>query len=356
MSTDLVLPQALDEVGAEFVTVALSQRFPGTRVSSVRFSQVTQGTGTRARVHLDYAADVASDLPATMWLKASYNDITSRMQEWQTLETEGRFYSLSDSIEVRCPVAYASLFEPSGQSFILLEDLTLAGAEFNHPLRPLAFDQARAMLSEMARFHASLWDSPRLDGDLSEFATAISGGLGSYYYNELTKLLPRAVRGFRSHLLAGRLIDDELMAEAWQSLQAGNAASIHCLNHFDLHIGNTYFDSTGRPGILDWTCTRRGVWAHDVNYFLISALDIKNRRRWDKDLLRGYLDDLASYGAPAPDFDVAWTEYIRQSLFGLMMWLFTTPDMQNEETCVACIARFAAAMHDYDTLGAITGR
>lgn len=126
--------------------------------------------------------------------------------------------------------------------------------------------------------------------------------------------------------------------------------------HYDAHVGNTYIGADGLGGLLDWTCARRGLWAHDVGYFMVSALSIRDRRRWEADLLRRYLAETERHGAPSQAFDQAWTEYVRQPLFGLMMWLFTTPAMQPEEVCRVCISRFAAAILDYGTLDVLTGR
>lgn len=355
MRSASLLPRSLNEVTPKVINDVLAARYPASRVATVQFSDVTQGTGTRARMTLGYEPGRSEGLPATMWLKSSFNELTAQMESWQTLETEARFYDLSDSIAVRAPRAFGSSYDGSGQCLLLLEDLVRAGVRFGHVSAPMTWENVGAVLDELARFHASLWESPRLEADLKWFPSPVHGPLAEFYLHDLTSFLPRAVRGSRSDLLAGPLIDADLMAEAWHVLQTNNAKRPHCLLHYDAHVGNTYIDTDGSGGLLDWACARRGLWAHDVNYFLVSALSIRDRRRWEADLLRRYLAEIERRGVTPQTFDEAWAEYIRQPLFGLMMWLFTTQEMQPEEVCRASISRFAAAILDYDTLRVLTG-
>lgn len=214
MKSASLLPRSLDEVTPRAVNEVLAARYPECRVAMVRFSDVTQGTGTRARLILTYEPGRSAGLPATMWLKSSFNELTSQMGSWETLETEARFYDLSDSIAVRAPRAFGSAYDGSGQGLILLEDLVRAGARFGHVSAPMGPENAGAVLDELARFHASLWESPRLDADLIWFPSPLRGPLAEFYLNDLISLLPRAVRGSRSDLLAGPLVDAGLIAEA----------------------------------------------------------------------------------------------------------------------------------------------
>jgi hypothetical protein len=49
-------------------------------------------------------------------------------------------------------------------------------------------------------------------------------------------------------------------------------------------------------GFVDWQTVAVGPWVHDVNYFLVSALDVPDRRVHDRDLLGHYLKALATFG------------------------------------------------------------
>jgi aminoglycoside phosphotransferase (APT) family kinase protein len=90
-----------------------------------------------------------------------------------------------------------------------------------------------------------------------------------------------------------------------------------CLIHWDPPIGNYFFDSTG-AGRLDWQLCTSGHWASDVVYAIASAMEIHDRRANEGDLLRHYLDQLASRGAHPPTFDAAWLAYREFALWGFI--------------------------------------
>jgi hypothetical protein len=340
------LPRELDEVTAGVISTVLGER---AEVETIAFSALTQGTTTRARLHLTYAGD-ASDLPPTMWFKSSFNSFTERLMAWEALEAEARFYELAPTIDVNAPLAYGSVFDPDGQSIVLLEDLEAAGATFRSTTTQVSYEDAAATLRELARLHASLWQSPRLTGDLDWLPTTVTGGFSGFYLGEFVEILPRLLHGSRNDLVAGPLLDSEAVCEAWVSLNHRTASQPHTHLHYDPHIGNTYLDRTGRPGFVDWQCTRRGLWAHDVAYFVTSALGIRDRRRWEQDLLRGYLAELAGFGVDGPGFGPAWIEYRAHLLFGLVVWMMTEPVSQPEEVCRTQIVRFASAVLDHRSL------
>jgi hypothetical protein len=345
-SRSVRLPRELDQVTAGLISAVLG---PGVEVETIAFSDVTQGTTTRARLHLTYGRDGAG-LPPTMWFKSSFNSFTERLMAWEALEAEARFYGLAPTIDVHVPEAYGTAFDPEGQSIVLLEDLEAAGATFRSATTPVSYEDAVATLRELARLHAALWRSPRLDDDLSWLPTTLSGGFSGFYLGELVEILPRLLHGSRNDLVAGPLLDSDAVCDAWVNLNHRTASQPHTHLHYDPHIGNTYLDRFGRPGFVDWQCTRRGLWAHDVAYFVTSALGIRDRRRWEHDLLRGYLADLEGFGVQAPGLAAAWIEYRVHLLFGLVVWLMTEPVSQPEEVCRAQIARFAAAVLDHRSL------
>jgi hypothetical protein len=117
-----------------------------------------------------------------------------------------------------------------------------------------------------------------------------------------------------------------------------------------------YIDANGAPGLLDWQCVRRGHWAHDVNYGLVSVLDIEDRRNWERDLLQRYLDtlqrqlDALGRDARAPTFDEAWLSYRQQNIYGLFFWITNTEEQQPRENNLALALRYAMATLDHDTL------
>jgi len=111
----------------------------------------------------------------------------------------------------------------------------------------------------------------------------------------------------------------------------------HCFLHVDPHLGNLYIDADGVAGLLDWQAPRRGPWVHDFAYFLISSLDVLDRREWERPLLQHYLDALRAHGVAAvPAFEDAWLAYRQQ-------------EFQVEVNNCAVAPRFALAAIDHDT-------
>jgi aminoglycoside phosphotransferase (APT) family kinase protein len=123
--------------------------------------------------------------------------------------------------------------------------------------------------------------------------------------------------------------------------------------HGDAHIGNAYIEPSGRVGFVDWQTVALGSWVHDVNYFLVSALDVPDRRAHERDLLGHYLKALATYGVSAPVFDEAWSDYRRATVHGFLGWLCNLDVWQPAEVNTATYARFGMAMVDHDTYAAL---
>jgi aminoglycoside phosphotransferase (APT) family kinase protein len=132
--------------------------------------------------------------------------------------------------------------------------------------------------------------------------------------------------------------------------------------HSDVHIGNWYRTKAGRMGLCDWQCPSRGHWSRDFAYAVSAALAIEDRRTWERELLRRYLDALSAKTGRRFDFDEAWTLYRQQLLHALSMWSITLchspllPAMQPEEASLTMIERMTAAIADLDALDAFPER
>ena len=91
---------------------------------------------------------------------------------------------------------------------------------------------------------------------------------------------------------------------------------------------------------------------------LSTALAPEDRRTWERDLLRRYLDRLSAAVGEEFAFDQAWNEYRRQMLHAFWMWTITLchspflPAMQTKETSFKMVSRIATAMSDLDSLSA----
>jgi len=347
------LPDRLEEITPQFLTQALSIRWPDVEVRDVKVAAVSQGTATRARLELDYGKGDGDGLPTSMWAKSSFNELRELITEWQALETEARFYQMTMA-NVRRPDCYFAAFDRTGQSLLLLEDLVEEGASFGHVTKPCTYAQAAAILSELARLHAEFWRSPRRSTDMSWFRSSTTGTMSEYYNGGLVDLLPKLLsRGRRRHWVPERLRQGNTLGEAFRRLQRRNDVDEACFLHFDCHVGNTFFERSGHGGLLDFQSVRWGRWAHDVGYFLAGAVTIDDRRAWERDLLEHYLIELRVNGAQPPSSEQAWAIYAEQPIYGFLIWLTTMPEMQHEEVCEEYCERYAAAALDLDSVTAL---
>ena len=65
---------------------------------------------------------------------------------------------------------------------------------------------------------------------------------------------------------------------------------------------------------------------------------------------------MASTTDGAPDIDDLWFDYRRDMSYGFFAWLTNLDVFQPEEVNATAIARFAAAVLDLDTAGAVSGQ
>ena len=127
------------------------------------------------------------------------------------------------------------------------------------------------------------------------------------------------------------------------------AARTPCMVHGDAHVGNSYVDAQGRPGMLDWQCVRRSGWAFDVSYYLVSALSVEDRRRHERALIEDYLVAFEAAGGPPQDRETAWNDFRTALGYGFPAWLSNDPALQSETNNTIVSHRFAWAIVDHGT-------
>jgi aminoglycoside/choline kinase family phosphotransferase len=303
----------------------------------------------KMRLSLSYAG--ATDLPAAMVLKGGLDipevgnivGLTGYAREVEF------FNDVAPELDINIPRSFFGAVDPdSGQALVLLEDLNERGVTFGHATSPISPDTAVVALDMMARYHALWWESPRLD-PLARFPGVLEPIilylLGPENW-EACMARPRA------DAVVAEMRDRERVQAAVRAMWERNKEAPRCFIHGDPHLGNMYFEPDGSPGFLDWQGAMCGTWAHDVTYFVIGSLDIEDRRKHERDLIAGYLERLASYGAPAPGWDDAWIAYRRNVMHGFM-WVVNPEALQPEDVNTACATRFATAAVDLDTMAAL---
>lgn len=350
------LPMTKEEISASWLSEALAQRWPGVRVKTVHHLQVILGSATKIRLRLDYENSAGhADLPQTMWIKIGlepFQQVVEATLGVYTTETVA-YGKVLPRYRVHRPECYFQAAQTSPpQGVLLLEDLVTRNAVFNSALRPLSIAQVAAGLDTLASLHAQSWDDPYLktaDGILPVLTCPLRIFFEKWVAE--AKQLFSTARGYSvpvalhdvAQLEAGWVLYPKLMHQGPQSFL-----------HGDTHIGNSYTETDGSIGFLDWQIACTGLWVHDFTYFLITALDLPDRRRSERELLEHYLKSLRAHGVnAAPSLSEAWEDYRKAAFYGFLSWLGNGDEFQPPEVNTACLARFGSAMLDLKTYEAL---
>ncbi|MCX2931271.1 phosphotransferase [Mycobacterium sp. CVI_P3] len=344
------LPESLKDVTPEWLSGVLSGERGRVVVKSVTIDKEVHGTSTMARLALQYDdSTAAASLPDRLWVKAGYEPHSDAMGQLDLYAAEARFYrDLRGELPVNAPQCYfAACDESAKRGVILIEDLDGRGATFGYSTRPVSIDTMRKILTGLARLHAAWWADPKL-WELSWLQLPLDYGspMEAYFRAHTPEVVASYLDRPRAAAVPCNIANPKALNDALWALQALMASTPSCLLHGDPHIGNMFFEKDGTPGLFDWQILRRGRWAHDVTYAIVTALDVADRRNSEEDLLKHYLAQLEEYGVDAPDFDEAWLEYRRYLAWGLMVWLVNPEDFQPDEVNEPYLTRFAIAADD----------
>jgi Phosphotransferase enzyme family len=345
------LPLTADGVTAAWLSAALRTRYPGVTVAAVDRLETIDGTATKVLVAVRYDGD-ADGLPERMWIKGGFGDHREFTGNLGVYSSEVLFFTdIAPGYGLHHPRSYFALKQDDPvQGIVALEDLRAREVTFARATRPMTPDHVAAGLDTLAQLHGETWGrytpgagSPPVIMDRS------SDQIWAVWFAELPQLFA-APRAFAAPVA---LHDPERLRAAVRAYRATIQREGKCLVHGDPHIGNAYVERDGTVGFVDWQVISIGHWVHDVNYFIVSALDLPDRRAHEHDLLGGYLKSLASYGVTVPGPSEAWEQYRRATVYGFLCWLCNPDIWQPPDVNAATFARFGMAMLDHGTYAAI---
>jgi aminoglycoside phosphotransferase (APT) family kinase protein len=302
----------------------------------MRLTNVAKGTNSRARVAVRFTD---SDETLGLFVKREGRVLNRlALTALGAREAEADLARYGVELPVEHPAFYAGAVDRRRlAAIVVMEDVTGRGARPNLSVRPLTVDEVASGLGELAALHAAYWCRP-MPGFVRPWrvgrpwaAVAWAGLLRAR----------RTLRGFGQPLDV-ELPDVERGFREWARVAQQGPQT---LLHGDPHPGNTYAIGI-RTGFYDWQLVRRGSWAHDVGYFIVSSLAVPDRRAHERDLLAGYLDALARQIGSRPD--QAWAQYCATPVYGLGAWLQTIAagTFQPVDTCLVTIERFVVAYRD----------
>lgn len=355
------IPQRAADLTPSLLNRMIEPMRPGVKIQTVDVTDAkTFGTDTglvstanRIKLRVRYTPDTttANELPTDIVLKLARTDI----QIGPLYGNETRFYRrLAREVGIEIPLCLGAVFNPETQLFaMLLGDLSTAGARFPNVMDETSEAHITGLVEILAKLHARYWDSPRFNGDLSWYETHVTGTLAEFMNYNCPIV---ATHGLKDDKFKRELVE-ELGTTAEDLIKGTRAVQVHqsklaqTICHGDAHYGNTYIHADGRVGLCDWQLTARGHCMHDVNYTIITALSIGQRRKLERRLLEFYIDRLRAFGVKnPPSFNEIWNEYRRGVIWSFWIgWVETPVSNYGWEINVVNHLRLAAAYQDLET-------
>jgi len=353
------LPLRYEDITAEWLTDVLCRQTPAVRVTALRLDPADNGSSNRRKIQVEYnEAGRGSGLPSALFCKASHglaNRIVLGLSG--AAHSEVTFYNaIRPLLKIEAPQCYfARLDADSFNSLVVLRDLSREGTEFCTHATPITRRRVESQIALLAELHGRGYDNPEIRAQLPRFSS-----WPEYFTNTLAfGMREGSEQGFRDaeEVIPARLYRRH--AEIWPATRQSvehHRHLPHTLAHGDVHLKNWYVAASGEMGLSDWQCAHRGHWSRDFAYTISTALTVDDRRAWERELLRLYLDRLQAAGGPAVSFDDAWLHYRQQLMTALTWWTVTLspapgmPDMQPRDITLAFIGRIATAIDDLASL------
>jgi aminoglycoside phosphotransferase (APT) family kinase protein len=339
------IPDRPDAITPAWLTAAVQAVAAGAHATAVRVVDAHSGTTGRARLEVTWAQ---GDLPSAIFAKLAPTDPIQRLMAVETGmgAREARFYrELAREVPVRVPRPICSLWTPDRRAYImLLEDLETSGCTFPSFESGGDLPMVRSAVEGLARLHAAFWESARFAAELSWIQPAMHSEMGP-------KLVATGVEAFGADQPEAFHDMAEVYTRHGAAVAEQLAVGPQTLMHGDPHLGNQFVDR-GTAGFLDWAVVSRGPGLRDVAYFLCASVETDLRRAEERGLLARYLEVLAAAGAPAPDFDSAWTAYRCLVAAGWVAAVATYAAgsrMQRLEVGRRAVARANATIGDLET-------
>jgi hypothetical protein len=349
------VPDSLEQaLSPRWLTAALQPRFSGIEIRSVVPGPVVDRISTNARFSIECAGGVPDGLSSTLCVKGYFNEIGRAARYIGA--PEAYFYrDLAAATGVRTlRSVYADIDPTTRHGVIITEDVVSQGGTFLDGNSPYTPDQTAQTLGEFARLHAATWADPRY-ADAEWLAPRLGRALDVWGLSTTIDIIDHNFGGPNGQWVPDEMRDAHRLVDAYRSLvgltAVATASGPWCVVHGDAHVGNLFLDAVGTASLVDWQLVQRGMWYFDVGYHIASTLTVEERRRTERDLLRHYLDALASHGVTPPPRDEAWRAIGRGMLHGFFLWGITTKVQPS--VIATLLHRLGTAVADHDAMSAL---
>ena len=318
------VPFNYERISLEWWTMILCKDHSGARVVSYRAEAADNLNRGHVRIWLEYNdAGKAAGLPGSVFCKDSQKlELRAFNALAGLVQGEELFYNrIRPLIDLETPKCLFAKLDPrSFNSIVVMEDLIPQGSTFCTMATKVTREVIEKQLSYLARWHGKFY------GTLDKYPMLAGWRTLSDFYNRVNQIMGLDKLSNMGFLASESVIPPRLFAryaEVWPATKKvidSHQADSQVLGHNDAHFRNWYMCADGDMRLADWQIISRSGWGHDITFAMSTSLTVENRRAWEKDLLKFYLDKLHEAGAPALDFDEAWNNYRRHLFFSLLCW------------------------------------
>lgn len=206
---------------------------------------------------------------------------------------EVAFYQqIANRVGVRSPTCYFADIDATTQDFVLLiEDLS--DFEIGDQVAGCSLDQARMVVSTIARLHASAWQPDQSFGLVSHNNPRQRDGMIAGF----DMGWPVVVDRFRELVPESGMLAGQRMAEATPSLLREMSTTPVCLTHADVRLDNVFFGAS-EIALVDWQSVCSSAPEQDLAYFLTQSVPLETVI--DHDLKGFYYQELRARGIDYP--------------------------------------------------------
>ncbi|EFX03958.1 aminoglycoside phosphotransferase [Grosmannia clavigera kw1407] len=227
---------------------------------------------------------------------------------------------------------------------IIMEDIAATGGfVFADPVDTWPVNRVMLVVEQLAALHGATWgtkatDTPWLD---DHYDTSVLGLCGMWDAIVLAEDRPP---------VPAYMKDQRRMTAAIKTWFSTRNPKFRCILHGDAHLGNAaWSDRIKAPMLVDWQIIHLGSCFTDIAYFVMTALTIEDRRKYEMDIFDYYLQRLHVFGGPklSRKNPEVMEEYRKSSMAGFS-WVLCPYTMQKKERVWAIVERLVAAMEDHD--------
>jgi len=318
-------------------------------------------TGDLRRLQLCYDKNEPG-APASLVVKASAEnpEVKATVHSMGFYEREIRFYQqLAAHCPVRVPTCYAGWVDASGNSVLLLEDLSSL-INLNWQAACTVAD-AKLVVRQMAALHAAWWDNPQLKqanwleltGPVAHHQAA--GNFTKSWHSFLDKLSVPAT---------AEIQQVERIGQQYLSSVLGHlhTAAPTTLVHNDVQGNNIFITADHKSAtFIDWQLSTHGRGPLDLAMFLGGNLEPKDRRKHEDSLLRDYHTALTGHGVHHYSLEQCLLDYrlaLLPAATRLATAVGTHPELHRNPDALwnAVFPRYAQALADHDVASLCTRR